>query len=122
MLFTLPVFFTAVFLFDLKVIIGTVIIEDLIIPLTHEMAVFIDFCLDQVAFSAENIQCTVYIMEFLGMFFQELRCSLIGRTLAAGLQYPCIDQVGKDRVDVIFKFISLFQFPTDLIHLHLIID
>ena len=43
-------------------------------------------------------------------------------TLHADRQLDYDKQVGKDRIDVILKLIFLFQFPADLIHLHLIID
>ena len=86
------------------------------------MAVFIDFCLDHVAFSTKDVQGPVNIMKFIGRAFQKLRGNFIGRALAAWLQDPCIDQVGKDRIDVVFKHIFLFQFPADLIHLHLVIN
>ena len=53
--FMLSVFFAAVFLFNLEIIIGAVIIKDLIISLTHEMAVFINFSLDQITLCTKNI-------------------------------------------------------------------
>ena len=67
--FMLSVFFAAVFLFNPEIIIRAVIIKDLIVPLTHEMAVFIDLCLDQVTFSPKDIQRTVYIVKLVGWFF-----------------------------------------------------
>lgn len=60
--------FTAIFPLDLEVIIRAVIIKDLIISLTKEMAVFIDFRLNKITFRAENIQCSVHIMELVGRF------------------------------------------------------
>ena len=93
MLFAFPILFAAVLLFDLEVIIRAVIIKDLIIPLPQEMAVFIDFSLDHVTCGAKDIQCAVYIMKFIGRFFQKLRCGPIGRTLTAWLQDPCINQI-----------------------------
>ena len=69
MFLPLPIFLAAVFLFNLKIIIRAVVIKDLIIPLPHEMAVFIDLCLDQVTFSPKDIQRTVYIVKLVGWFF-----------------------------------------------------
>ena len=66
--FTFSVFFGAIFLFNFEVIIRTVIIKDLVISLSKIMAVFIDFCLDEVTFSPKDIQCPVHIMEFVRRF------------------------------------------------------
>src|SRR5699024_1324658 len=65
----LPIFLAAVFLFNLKIIIRAVVITDLIIPLPHEMAVFIGLRLDQITFSPKDIQRTVYIVKLVGWFF-----------------------------------------------------
>ena len=72
MLFSFPVLLTAVFLFDLEILIRAVVVKDLLIPLSQEMAVLIDFRLDHLAFSTKDIQCAVYIMELIGRPLQEL--------------------------------------------------
>lgn len=61
MLFTLTIFFISIFLFDLKVIAGAVIIKHLIISFSKKVAVFIDFRLDEIAFVPKDIQSTVDI-------------------------------------------------------------
>ena len=122
MLFAFPVLFASVFLLNLEIIIRAVIIKDLIIPLPQEMAVLIDLCLNKVTFRPKDIQRAVYIVKLIGRFFQKFRCGLIGRTLAAGFQDPCINQIREDCIDVVIKLIFLFQFPADFIHLHLVVD
>lgn len=89
--FAFSVFFTAIFLFNLKVVIRAVIIEDFIISFSKEMAVFVDFCLNEVAFRTKDIQCTVYIMEPIGSVSLKTRRCFIGRLFAARFQDSCID-------------------------------
>ena len=74
----------------------------------QEGAVFIEFRLDHVTFRTKDIQRAVYVMKLIGRFLQKLQRSFVGRTLAARLQDPGIDQVGKDGVDIILEFIFLF--------------
>lgn len=48
MFLTFAVFFAAVFLFNFKVIIRTVIVQDFVVSFAEKVAVFIQFGLDQV--------------------------------------------------------------------------
>ena len=107
-LLSLSILLAAVFLLNLEIIIRAVIIKDLIISLSKETAVFIEFCLDQVALRTKDIQRAVYVMKLIGRFLQKLQSSFVGRTLAARFHDPGIDQVGKDGVDIILEFIFLF--------------
>ena len=121
MFFALSIFFTAIFLLDLKVIIRTVIIKDLVVSAAKEMTVFVNIRLDHITFISENIQCTVNIVQLIGWTFQKLRSGLERRTFTGRFQDPCVDQIGKDGIDIKLKFILSFQFSTDLIHLELIV-
>jgi peroxiredoxin family protein len=67
--FAFSVFFLPILLFDFKKIIGAVIIENLIISLSHAVAVFVDFGLDKITFLSENIQSTIHIVKPIGWFF-----------------------------------------------------
>ena len=53
--FAFSILFNSIFLFDLKVIIGTVTIKDLIIPFFKKVAVFVNVSLNKVTFAAKNI-------------------------------------------------------------------
>ena len=57
--FAFPIFFTAIFLLALKVIICTVIIKDLVVSAAKKMTVFVNIRLDHITFISENIQCTI---------------------------------------------------------------
>ena len=48
---------------------------------------------------------------------KEPGCDKIGGLFTGGFQNSGLDQVRQDRVQVISKFISVFEFPTDLVHL-----
>lgn len=53
--FAFSILFNSIFLFDLKVIIGTVTIKDLVIPFSKKVAVFVNVSLNKVTFAAKNI-------------------------------------------------------------------
>ena len=57
--FAFPIFFTAIFLLALKVIIRAVIIKDLVVSAAKKMTVFVNIRLDHITFISENIQCTI---------------------------------------------------------------
>ncbi len=53
-------------------VIRTIIIKDLIIPVSKKEAVFIDFSLNKIKFFCKNGKCTVNIMQFIRGWFQKL--------------------------------------------------
>ena len=108
MLFAFSVFFVSIFLLNLKVVVGAVVIKNLIVALSDKMAVFVDFCLDEIALRAENIQGTVNIVESVGRLFQKLGSSFKRRPLACRFQNPGINKVRENGVDVVFEFIFVF--------------
>ena len=61
-------------------------------------------------------------MEFIGWCLQELLCSLERRSFAGRLQDSGVDQVREDRIQVIFKFVTVSDLSADGIHLQTIID
>ena len=82
MFFAFAVFFIAVFLFNLKIVVCTVVIEDLIAAFPKEMAVFIGFRLDKIALISQNIKCPVDVMELIRRLFQKFGSRLIRRAFA----------------------------------------
>lgn len=116
-LFAFAIFFVTVFLFNLKKIVRTVIIEDLIVAFSKQVAVLIHFRLDKIAFISQDIECPIYIMQLIRRLFQKFRSCLIGRTFTGWFKDPGIDKVGKNRIDIIFEAIFVPELSTGLIKL-----
>ena len=106
-LLALAVFHVAVLLFNLKVIVRAVVVEDAVVPFSQKMTVFIDFGLDEVTFLCKNAQGAVNVMELVGGLFQKLLRRFVSGKLAARIQDAGIDQVGKDGVYVIIKLVPV---------------
>ena len=63
MLFAFAIFLISIFLFNLKVIVGTVVIEDMVISLREEVTVFLYLRLDHVTFLCQDTECPVDIID-----------------------------------------------------------
>ncbi len=113
--FALPIFFCTVFLLDLKVIVGAVVIKDAVIPVYQEVAVLESFRLNKVAFLGKDIQGAVDVMFFIGRFFEVVHGCPVGGALAAGLQYPGIDQIGQDGVEIIVESVPVPDLSADFV-------
>ena len=113
-LFGFAVFFVTIFLLQLKIVIRTVVIEDLIIAFSKKVAVFIYFRLDKIAFIAQNIKSPVYIMQLIRRFFQKFRSCLIRRTFTGWFKDSGIDKIGENRINIIFKSMLVSILPGTL--------
>ena len=115
MFFAFAIFFVTIFLFKLKIIVCAIVIEDLIVAFSKQMAVLIHFWLDKIAFISQNIKSTVYIVQLIRRLFQKFRSSLIRRTFTGRFQDSGIDKIRKNRIDIIFKSMLIPEFTTGFI-------
>lgn len=122
MLFAFAIFLISIFLFNLKVIVGTVVIEDMVISLREEVTVFINLRLDQVPFLCQDTECPVDIMKFVLWWFQKALRSQKGRTFTAWLQYPGVDQIGQDSIEIIFIVMPVTNLSADTVQAQLVIN
>ena len=122
MFFALSILFITVFLFNLEVVVCAIIIKNFIVSLPQEETVFVNFRLYKITLFCKDRKGAVDIMEFIGWCLQELLCSLERRSFAGRLQDSGVDQVREDRIQVIFKFVTVSDLSADGIHLQTIID
>ena len=122
MFFALSILFITVFLLDLEIVVCTIIIKHSIISASQEKTVLVNFSLNKIALFCEDRKRTVDIMEFIGWCLQELLCSLERRSFAGRLQDSGIDQIREDRIQVIFKFVTVSDLSANGIHLQTIIN
>ena len=101
-LLAFAILFIPVFLFNLKIIIRTVIVEEPVIPFPEEKAVLIDFGLDKIEFFRKDGKGPVNVMQLIGRGFQETLGGLEGRAFAGRFQDSGIDQVREDGIEVKF--------------------
>src|SRR5699024_4159699 len=120
--FALSILFITVFLFNLEVVLCAIIIKNFIVSLPQEETVFVNFRLYKITLFCKDRKGAVDIMEFIGWCLQELLCSLERRSFAGRLQDSGVDQVREDRIQVIFKFVTVSDLSADGIHLQTIID
>ena len=82
MFFAFSILLISVLLFDLEIVVGTIIVEDAVVPFSEKEAVFVDFCLDEIEFFREDGKSTVNIMEFISRRLQKLSGSSVRGTFA----------------------------------------
>jgi hypothetical protein len=111
--FAFPIFFTAFLLFNLKIVVCAVVIEDLVIAGAEEEAVLVNLGLDKITFIGQDRQGPVDVMELIRGRFQETLCGVEGGTFAGGVKDSGINQVGKDGVQVEFVLVSPLDFCAD---------
>ena len=116
MFFAFSIAFHSAFFFGLKIIIRTVIIEDPFIPWVDIVGVPIKLALDKIGFFRKYGKRAVHILEAVFWRFQQCLAILVAAQLAAGGEESDIDQICKDGVQIIFKFMPASDCAADLIH------
>ena len=84
------------FLLDLKIIVGTVIVQDAVIPLSHVLAELVQLCLNTDLFLAYDVQCAVDVVEFIVWLFMKCFRILISGQLGRRVQDTSIYQMPHD--------------------------
>lgn len=93
MFFAFTIFLIAVFLFDLKVVVGTVVVQDFVIPFAEEIAVFVGLRLYEVTFLSKDAENAIDVMQSISRRLKEILHSFKGGTFAVRLKDPCIDEI-----------------------------
>jgi hypothetical protein len=116
MFFAFSITFQPAFLFDFKVVIRTVVIEDPLIPWVDIVGIPIKLALDKIGFFRKDRKRAVHILEAVFRRFQQGLAILVAPQLTAGREDPGVDQICKDCVQIVFKLVPAFDRPADLIY------
>ena len=93
MFFAFAILFITVFLFNLEIVVCTVVIKNLIVSVPQKKTVLVNFSLDKIALFCKDRKRTVDIMKLIGWRLQKLLCSFESRSLDGRIQHSGIDQV-----------------------------
>ncbi|PST30510.1 hypothetical protein C7256_24905, partial [Enterocloster lavalensis] len=105
-----------------KVIVCAVVIKNTVIPFTKKVAVFVCFCLDEIALLSQHTKGAVYVVKLIRGSFQIILDRFERGTFTLGIQHPGIDQVGKDGIKVIIKPVPAPDFFADIIESKLVVN
>ena len=103
------------FLFNFEVIIGAVVIEYFVVPLSRCLAEFVQRGLNEILLLSDYFQRAVNILQRIGGRFQQSLRIAVSRQLGAWLQNPSVYQMCKDIPQRVRKSIFLADLLADII-------